>query len=108
MAKHIPDIRSLARAQSKNAMNVLQAIMMEPQSPPSCRVAAACYIIDRGWGRAAQVVMGDKDNPLTLNVNITDDQRAEALRLYFMKTVQHSAAELPHKDCAVIEDKSET
>ena len=56
MAKTPLEIKSLARAHTKSALNVLASIMNEPSAPPAARVMAANALIDRGWGRAHQSV----------------------------------------------------
>ena len=64
MAKAATDIRSLALSHTESALKVLAGIMNEPEAPPAARVAAANSLLDRGWGKAAQTIAGDPDNPL--------------------------------------------
>ena len=40
--------------------------MNKQDAPESARVAAANSLLDRGWGKAAQIVAGDPDNPITI------------------------------------------
>lgn len=61
MAKAKTDIRSLARSHTKTAINVLAGIMRQTESPASARVAAAEALLDRGWGKATQMIAGDPD-----------------------------------------------
>ena len=56
MAKAPTDIRSLARAHTDTALNVLRGIMTNDEAPMPARVAAATYLLDRGWGRAVQAL----------------------------------------------------
>jgi hypothetical protein len=63
VAKTPTEIKSLARAHSESALNVLAGIMNETSSPHAARVAAANSLLDRGWGKAAQIVAGDEDLP---------------------------------------------
>ena len=58
MAKALTDIRSLARAHTESALNVLAGIMNEPSAPHAARVAASNSLLDRGWGKAAQAIGG--------------------------------------------------
>jgi hypothetical protein len=38
--------------------------MNQDESPPAARVAAATAILDRGWGKPAQAIIGgDEDSP---------------------------------------------
>lgn len=55
MAKTPSDIRSLARSHTDSAINVLKSIMLQPKAPEAARVAAANSLLDRGWGKAAQI-----------------------------------------------------
>lgn len=66
MAKTPTQIASLARAHTETALNVLAGIMSEPEAPHAARVAAANSLLDRGWGKAAQPIAGDEENPLQL------------------------------------------
>lgn len=64
MAKTPTDIRSLARSHTESAINTLAGIMNKDGAPEAARVAAANSLLDRGWGKAAQTIAGDPDNPL--------------------------------------------
>ena len=70
MAKTPTLIRSLARAHTEAAINTLVGIMQQPNSADAARVAAANSLIDRGWGKAAQIIAGDEeDGPVKLEVS---------------------------------------
>lgn len=62
MAKTPTLIRSLARSHTETALNVLAGIMNEPDAPHAAKVAAANSLLDRGWGKAAQIIAGDEDD----------------------------------------------
>jgi len=47
-----PDVRSLARAHTKRAIQVLAQMMNCETQSGMTRIAAAKVLIDRGWGRA--------------------------------------------------------
>lgn len=64
MAKAPLEIKSLARAHTESALNVLAGIMNEPEAQASARVSAAQALLDRGWGKAPQVIAGDQENPV--------------------------------------------
>jgi hypothetical protein len=53
------EIKSYARRFTKQAMDVLVGIMSNPKSPAASRILAANSLIDRGWGKAAQLVAVD-------------------------------------------------
>jgi hypothetical protein len=54
MARALTDIRSLARQHTESAIRTLAAVMAQSEND-NARVNAACQLLDRGWGRAAQV-----------------------------------------------------
>ena len=62
MAKTPTDIRSLARNHTVKALSVLASIMNESTSPSAARVAAAQALLDRGWGKATQIVEATINN----------------------------------------------
>ncbi len=59
MPKAKAEIRSLARAHTAKAINVLVGIMGQKKAPPAARVSAAQALLDRGWGKAAQPQTGE-------------------------------------------------
>ena len=63
MAKAPTEIKSLARAHTETALNVLAGIMEQNDAPPAARVAAAQALLDRGWGKPKQAIIGgDEDD----------------------------------------------
>jgi hypothetical protein len=64
VAKASVEIRSLARQHTEEAVNALLRIIRKDGSTDSAVVAAASYLIDRGWGKATQPLSGDEDGPL--------------------------------------------
>ena len=66
MAKSLTEIRSLARAHTATAINVLAGIMQEAEAPHAARVSAATALLDRGWGKPTQPISGDDDTPLKI------------------------------------------
>ena len=95
MPKALTDLRSYARTHTIEAFGVLLHAMRDKGASWNSKVTAATYIIDRGWGKAPQVLEGNPENPL--QINVTEDARAEALRLYFMKTVEECAPAIEDK-----------
>lgn len=84
MSKTPTLIKSLARAHTETALNVLAGIMNQPDAPPAARVAASTALLDRGWGKPAQAVTGgdDDDNPINvihkIERVIVDSQNSDA------------------------------
>lgn len=66
MAKAPTEIRSLARAHTATAINTLAGIMQQTDAPAAARVQAAQALLDRGWGKPAQAIVGgdEDDNPI--------------------------------------------
>jgi hypothetical protein len=56
VAKAPLEIRSLARKYTNKAIATLVDIMGAPNAPPAARVLAANSLLDRGWGKATQLV----------------------------------------------------
>lgn len=69
MAKTPLLIKSLARAHTERAIQVLAGIMDNPNSGDAARVQAANSLIDRGWGKPAQAITGeDGEGPVSISV----------------------------------------
>jgi len=58
MARAPTEIRSLARSHTKIAIKVLAGIAKDGTNE-SARVAAACALLDRGWGKPPQAQTGE-------------------------------------------------
>lgn len=63
MSRTPTQIKSLARAHTEKAVNVLVGIMSQEEAPPAARVSAASALLDRGWGKPTQPISGDDDAP---------------------------------------------
>ena len=61
MAKAPTEIKSLARAHTESALNVLSGIMNRGDAPDAARVSAAQALLDRGWGKPAQAIKNEDD-----------------------------------------------
>jgi hypothetical protein len=66
MAKSVTEIRSLARSHTRTAINVLVGIMRSKDATAAARVTAANAILDRGWGKASQLIETSDDGALEL------------------------------------------
>lgn len=51
-------LKELCRARTAEAVRTLAQIMASKKSPASARVAAACALLDRGYGKPAQAITG--------------------------------------------------
>lgn len=52
----VMDVRLLAKEWTHDAIKTLAEIMNDKAANPSARVAAAQNLLDRGWGKSAQIV----------------------------------------------------
>jgi hypothetical protein len=68
MSKTPQEIRSLARAHTEKAVNVLVGIMNQTKAPPAARVAAANSILDRGWGKSTQPIAGEDGGNIVVEI----------------------------------------
>lgn len=66
MAKAPLEIRSLARAHTETAINVLVGVMTNEEAPHSARVTASEALLNRGWGKPSQPLSGDPDAPILI------------------------------------------
>src|SRR5215471_16798752 len=71
MAVAPTEIRTLARSYTKAAINTLVGIMRQPKAPPAARVMAAVALLDRGWGKAAQLVAVDGEIKQLVEVKLS-------------------------------------
>lgn len=71
----------MARSHTQTAINTLVGIMEQTDAPPAARVAAVNSLLDRGWGKAAQPIIGgdDGDPPVKITrielVAASDDSK---------------------------------
>jgi hypothetical protein len=66
MTKSLQDYRSLARGHTESAIRTLAGIMTSAETADANKIAAANSLLDRGWGKAAQPIAGDEENPLKI------------------------------------------
>jgi hypothetical protein len=70
--KATAEIKAVAQKHGPRAIAVLAEIM-ENSAEPRARVAAANSLLDRGYGKPAQTIQGDPENPLEHNVTGLDE-----------------------------------
>lgn len=68
MAKAPTEIKSLARSHTETALNVLAGIMNDNGAPHAARVTAANSLIDRGWGKPSQAIVGGDEDENPINI----------------------------------------
>src|SRR5262249_1020399 len=97
MAVAPTEIRTLARSYTKAAINTVVGIMRQPKAPPAARVMAANALLDRGWGKAAQLVAVDREvrQLVEVKLNVVPAQNhlgnsSPALPRDALKTIEHS------------------
>jgi hypothetical protein len=64
----------MARARTPQAIEALTAALANPRE----RVAAACALLDRAWGKPQQQVVGDEDRPHVIRFEWGDATHPEA------------------------------
>jgi hypothetical protein len=70
--KATAEIKAIAQQYGPRAIEVIAEIM-EKSADPKARVSAANSLLDRGYGKPAQTIIGDKENPLEHNVTGLDE-----------------------------------
>lgn len=55
-------VRELAQAQTENAIATLVSVMENGKAPAAAKVSAATAILDRGWGKPAQLIAGEGED----------------------------------------------
>ena len=68
MAKALADIRSLARGHTEGCLATLASIMHATDAAPAARVAAANSLLDRGWGKPVQAIIGGDEGDPALQI----------------------------------------
>ena len=81
----VEELRSKARSHTEAMLNVLVGVARQRGAPPSARVFAANSVLDRGWGRAAQVHSGGDGGPIQVVIR----QLTETVDQIPMKTIEH-------------------
>ena len=76
MARAPTDIRSLARAHTNLAIKVLAGIAKDG-THEGARVAAAVALLDRGWGKPAQIHSGEDGGDIRITIRKIFDDRDE-------------------------------
>lgn len=65
--KATAEVKELARRYTEDAVRELARLMMEAESEQA-RVSAIKEMLDRGHGKATQIIGGDANHPLQLTV----------------------------------------
>lgn len=60
-SKTAAQIKALARRHTRAAIKALAGIMNQTDGPATARVSAAQALLDRGWGKASQPIVGEED-----------------------------------------------
>jgi hypothetical protein len=67
--KRIPaDLKSLARAHTGLAIKVLAGMLSQEAVPAAARVSAASILLDRGWGKPAQMHTGEDGEDIKVTI----------------------------------------
>ena len=69
--KATAEIKAVAQEYGAEAIETL-AEMMRELADPKVRVMAANSLLDRGYGKPAQTLQGDPENPVAVNISALD------------------------------------
>lgn len=69
-------LSELARVFTVDSLTVFAECLYDEAANRYERMAAAKELLDRGWGKASQVIAGDKDRPLEVNHSGVDPVEA--------------------------------
>lgn len=72
LPEDIKHVRELARQYTKEAVQALVDVLQDPAGSGGAKVSAANALLDRGWGKAEQPIVGgdDSTSPLRLITKI--------------------------------------
>jgi hypothetical protein len=73
--RHEVDVQQLAREHTTAAVLALVEALRDPRH----KVSAAVAILDRGWGRPQQQIVGDRDRPLLVDFKWSDGEPITSL-----------------------------
>lgn len=62
------ELQDMAKDHAKEALETLRKIMTNDQEPAAARVSAANAILDRGYGKPPQAIVGDPDAPVAVQM----------------------------------------
>lgn len=73
------NVTDMAKAFTPEAIKTLVTIAVDAKMPAAARVTAATAIIERGWGKAPQMLIGDPEQPISVaGVTLEDVMAARA------------------------------
>src|SRR3990167_3259194 len=73
-------VRDMARKHTAEALKTLVEVMRDKQAPATARLGAAQALIDRAWGRPAQIIGGDPDGA-PVRVDMDNDETARRIAM---------------------------
>lgn len=72
--KQPKEFKEIVGANTIGAINAIIEIMNDPNAKGSDRIKAAEIVMDRAYGKATQLIAGDKEHsPLEINVVLTNE-----------------------------------
>lgn len=89
-------VRQMAQQYTEEAINTLVAIMRAADTTPASRVRAAEAILERGWGKPEQPIVGEDGGPLHVAYRDMSDQEL----LLLLQAGSEVPAEPAHADPA--------
>ena len=78
--KATAEMKDIARSYGPEAVELLWTLARTAESEQA-KVAAAREILDRGYGKASQIIAGDKENPLEIITTLGPELAKKLARL---------------------------
>ena len=72
------DVKSLAGSHTATCVRTLASIVTQAKAPPSARVMAAGILLDRGWGKAPQQLVGEDGGDIRIVIRQIIDTAAQS------------------------------
>ena len=75
-------VRDLAREHTAEALKVMVEVMRDKKAPATARLGAAQGLIDRAWGKPAQIIAGDAEgDPIRVDAELSDRDLARRIAM---------------------------
>ena len=105
--KVVAEVKELARAHTREAIETLVSIMSNPKAAPAARVSAANALLDRGYGKPPQHITGEGGPSFVVRLpDVAPNAQAWLDQVKPMLTSTDVQHEVQHETDKVIEPSS--
>lgn len=101
------ELREACRAKTEKAIKTLERVMDNKKAPPAAKVAAACAILDRGYGRPAQSIAMNLTDSRFVVSEYTDTELESIVSGGKPPALEHKEKKWEHKYCVEKPDSDE-